>query len=134
LDLRREVPASSLVVAIDPGKAFNRVWLTSGQRGMIGEPVSLPVLREGVDQLRDALMGIAWGLSQSSDAFRTRDAELRARGFRPIEARVAMARSACRLLLATPSIPTPIRRSALRSRSAAQTVTALLAMPHDGAT
>ena len=49
--LRREVPASSLVVAIDPGKAFNRVWLTSGERGMIGEPVSLPVLRDGVDQL-----------------------------------------------------------------------------------
>jgi transposase len=49
--LRREVPASSLVVAIDPGKAFNRVWLTSGERGMIGEPVSLPVLREGIDEL-----------------------------------------------------------------------------------
>lgn len=49
--LRREVPPSSLVVAIDPGKAFNRVWLTSGERGLIGEPVSLPVLREGVDEL-----------------------------------------------------------------------------------
>src|SRR5689334_3908888 len=49
--LRREVPASSLVVAIDPGKAFNRVWLTSGERGLIGEPVSLPVLREGIDEL-----------------------------------------------------------------------------------
>ena len=49
--LRRELPASSLVVAIDPGKAFNRVWLTSGERGLIGEPVSLPVLREGVDEL-----------------------------------------------------------------------------------
>lgn len=49
--LRREVPASSLVVAIDPGKAFNRVWLTSGERGMIGEPVSLPVLREDIDEL-----------------------------------------------------------------------------------
>jgi hypothetical protein len=49
--LRREVPASSLVVAIDPGKAFNRVWLTSGERGLIGEPVSLPVLRDGVDEL-----------------------------------------------------------------------------------
>lgn len=49
--LRREVPASSLVVAIDPGKAFNRVWLTSGERGLIGDPVSLPVLREGVDEL-----------------------------------------------------------------------------------
>jgi transposase len=49
--LCREVPASSLVVAIDPGKAFNRVWLTSGERGLIGEPVSLPVLRDGVDEL-----------------------------------------------------------------------------------
>ena len=49
--LRREVPATSLVVAVDPGKAFNRVWLTSGERGLIGEPVTLPVLREGVDEL-----------------------------------------------------------------------------------
>ena len=49
--LRREVPATSLVVAVDPGKAFNRVWLTSGERGLIGEPVSLPVLRDGVDEL-----------------------------------------------------------------------------------
>lgn len=49
--LRREVPATSLVVAIDPGKAFNRVWLTTGELGLIGEPVSLPVLREGVDEL-----------------------------------------------------------------------------------
>jgi hypothetical protein len=43
--LSREVPASSLVVAIDPGKAFNRVWLTTGERGLIGEPISLPVLK-----------------------------------------------------------------------------------------
>jgi hypothetical protein len=49
--LRREVPASSLIVAIDPGKAFNRVWLTSGERGLIGEAVSLPVLRDGIDEL-----------------------------------------------------------------------------------
>jgi transposase len=49
--LRREVPASALVVAVDPGKAFNRVWPTSGERGLIGEPVSLPVLRDGVDEL-----------------------------------------------------------------------------------
>jgi len=49
--LRREVPATSLVVAIDPGKAFNRVWLTTGERGLIGEPVTLTVLREGVDEL-----------------------------------------------------------------------------------
>ncbi len=49
--LRGELPASSLIVAIDPGKAFNRVWLTSGERGLIGAPVSLPVLRDGVDEL-----------------------------------------------------------------------------------
>jgi transposase len=49
--LLREVPADCLVVAIDPGKVSNRVWLTSGERGLIGEPVSLPVLREGVDEL-----------------------------------------------------------------------------------
>jgi transposase len=49
--LRQAVPVSALVVAVDPGKASNRVWLTSGERGLIGEPVSLPVLREGVDTL-----------------------------------------------------------------------------------
>jgi transposase len=54
--LRREVPASSLVIAIDPGKAFNRVWVTSGERGLIGEPVSLPVLRDGVDELERLVM------------------------------------------------------------------------------
>jgi transposase len=49
--LQREVPGSNLVVAIDPGKAFNRVWLATGD-GPVGEPVSLPVLREGVDELQ----------------------------------------------------------------------------------
>jgi transposase len=49
--LRGEVPRTSLVIAIDPGKAFNRVWLTSGELGLIGEPVTLPVLRDGVDEL-----------------------------------------------------------------------------------
>ena len=42
-------------------------------------------------------MGIAWGLSQYSPSFRQRDAELRGRGMRPIQARVALARHACRL-------------------------------------
>ena len=40
--LLREVAADRLVVAIDPGKVSNRVWLTTGDRGLIGEPVSLP--------------------------------------------------------------------------------------------
>ena len=49
--VRREVPATSVVVAVDPGKAFNRVWLTTGESGLIGEPVTLPVLRDGFDEL-----------------------------------------------------------------------------------
>ncbi len=43
--------AETLVVAIDPGKIVNRVWLASGERGLIGEPVSLPTLRAGVEEL-----------------------------------------------------------------------------------
>jgi hypothetical protein len=42
-------------------------------------------------------MGIAWGLAQHSDAFTQRDRELRARGLRPMQTRVALARHACRL-------------------------------------
>jgi hypothetical protein len=49
--LCQAVPAAALVVAVDPGKVRNRVWLTSGERGLIGEPASLPVLREGVEAL-----------------------------------------------------------------------------------
>src|SRR5215210_3520651 len=49
--LLREIAGDRLVVAIDPGKVSNRVWLTSGERGLIGEPVSLPVLRDGVEEL-----------------------------------------------------------------------------------
>src|SRR5215210_2817526 len=49
--LLKEISSDRLVVAIDPGKVSNRVWLTSGERGLIGEPVSLPVLRDGVDEL-----------------------------------------------------------------------------------
>lgn len=58
------------------------------------------ISRQGLAEHRDALMGIAWGLSQRSPSFRRRDHELRARGKRPIEARVALARNACRLCFA----------------------------------
>jgi transposase len=47
--LREALPATALVVAVDPGKVSNRTWLTSGERGPIGTPMSLPVLREGID-------------------------------------------------------------------------------------
>jgi transposase len=55
------------------------------------------ISRQGLAEHRDALMGIAWGLSQQSPSFAARDAELRARGMAPIQARVALARHACRL-------------------------------------
>jgi transposase len=55
------------------------------------------ISRTAPGERRDALMSIAWGLSQHSEAFRERDRELRGRGMRPIEARVALARHACRL-------------------------------------
>ena len=55
------------------------------------------ISRTGLAEFRDAAMGIAWGLSQRSPSFRARDRELRARGMELIEARVALARHACRL-------------------------------------
>lgn len=56
------------------------------------------ISRQGLAEHRDALMGIAWGLSQSYPSFIERQAELRARGMAPIQARVASARHACRLV------------------------------------
>ena len=55
------------------------------------------ISRQGLAEHREALMGIAWGLSKHSATFADRDREYRARGFRPIQARVALARHACRL-------------------------------------
>jgi transposase len=56
------------------------------------------ISRQGLGEHRDALMGIAWGLSLYSPAFAERNTELRARGMAPIQARVALARNACRLI------------------------------------
>jgi transposase len=55
------------------------------------------ISRQGLPEHRDALMNLAWGLSQHCSVFIERDAQLRARGMRPIQARVALARHACRL-------------------------------------
>jgi transposase len=62
------------------------------------------ISRTGLPEHRDALMGIAWGLGQFAPAFQHRLDELNARGKTGIQARVALARHACRLcwrLLAT---------------------------------
>jgi transposase len=55
------------------------------------------IARTGLPEHRDALMGIAWGLGQSAPAFQRRRTELGERGKTGIEARVALARHACRL-------------------------------------
>jgi len=57
--LQEALAAETLVVAIDPGKVVNRVWLASGARGLIGEPVSLPTLCAGVDELVRLIGGSA---------------------------------------------------------------------------
>ena len=56
------------------------------------------ISRQGLAEHRDALMGIAWGLSLFSPSFAQRNLEYRTRGMAPIEARVAVARHACRLV------------------------------------
>jgi transposase len=55
------------------------------------------IARTGLPEHRDALMAIAWGLGQHAPAFQRRRRELNARGKTGIEARVALARHACRL-------------------------------------
>jgi transposase len=55
------------------------------------------ISRQGLPEHRDALMAIAWGLSRHSPVFAERQAEFTERGFKPIQARVALARCACRL-------------------------------------
>jgi transposase len=59
--LQEALPGETLVVAIDPGKVQSRVWLASGERGLIGEPVSLSMLREGVDELERLVAGSGLG-------------------------------------------------------------------------
>jgi transposase len=56
-----------------------------------------PISRQGLPEHRDALMNLAWGLSQHCGPFIDRHQELHARGLRPIPARIALARHACRL-------------------------------------
>lgn len=55
------------------------------------------ISRTGLPEHRDALMGIAWGLSHYAPAFQARRTELSDRGLSGIQARVAIARHACRL-------------------------------------
>src|SRR5712691_4079812 len=44
----------TVIVAVDPGKVANRVWVSNGA-GMLSDPVSLPVSREGIGRLERLL-------------------------------------------------------------------------------
>ena len=55
------------------------------------------ISRQGLPEHRDALMSIAWGLSQYCRLCIEREQQLRARGMRPMQVCVAIARHACRL-------------------------------------
>ena len=72
------------------------------------------ISRQGLAEHRDALMGIAWGLSLFSPAFAERDAEYRARGMAPIQARVAVARHVCRLVYRLLTTQQPFDEQAYR--------------------
>ena len=45
---------ATVIVAVDPGKVLNRVWVSDGA-GLLGDPVSLPVSREGIGRLERLL-------------------------------------------------------------------------------
>lgn len=45
---------STVIVAVDPGKAFNRVWISDGS-GSLVDPMSLPVSKDGISQLEVVL-------------------------------------------------------------------------------
>jgi transposase len=49
-----------VIVAVDPGKVMNRVWVSNGA-GLLAEPVSLPVSREGIVRLERLLVDQASG-------------------------------------------------------------------------
>lgn len=49
--LQRALPVDTLVVAVDPGKALNRVWLSTDVDGLLLDPLTLPVLRPGIEEL-----------------------------------------------------------------------------------
>lgn len=54
--LLERVPSGRVIVAIAPGKAVNRVWVTTGD-GLVGEPKSMPTSRKGIDRLGVLLSG-----------------------------------------------------------------------------
>jgi transposase len=132
------LPHSPLTVCPSRFPDAEHLYSTTGLAPALYQSATLRrhgrISRQGLAEHRDALMGIAWGLSLHSPSFAERDTELRARGMTPIQARVALASNASPDL-PTPGFPTTLRWRALSSSKAQpRTVTAALAMPLDGAT
>jgi hypothetical protein len=92
------------------------------------------ISRQGLAEHRDALMGIAWGLSLSSPSFIERDTELRARGW-PLSkpaSRWPATRADRSSDFYEPNNPS--MNSAVVEEGQSRAVTASRAMPHDDAT
>jgi transposase len=47
---------ATVIVAVDPGKAFNRVRISDGS-GLLVDPMSLPVSRDGISGWRSSSVG-----------------------------------------------------------------------------
>ena len=102
---RRDRPRGRVRRAHAPDRALPDARNTSTPRPASRPPAMSPrpsasaaaISRTGLPEHRDALMGIAWGLGQFAPAFQRRRRELNARGMTGIQARVALARHACRL-------------------------------------
>ncbi|KQZ86076.1 hypothetical protein ASD56_07375 [Microbacterium sp. Root166] len=56
--LQAPLTLSTLVVAIDPGKVLNWVWVSDGD-GLLTEPASSPVSRAEIEKLEHAVNGHA---------------------------------------------------------------------------
>jgi transposase len=54
--LQAALAPSTLVLAVDPGKVSNRVWLSDGS-GLLTEPVSVPVSRAGMSRVEQLVSG-----------------------------------------------------------------------------
>jgi transposase len=57
--LRQVLPGSTLVVVIDPGKVAHRVWFSTGAAGLLAEPMSVPSLRPGLDEVTATIRRLA---------------------------------------------------------------------------
>ena len=58
--LKAPLDPSTVVVAVDPGKVMNRVWVSDGS-GWLEQPVSVPVSGAGVEQVERLVLAHSSG-------------------------------------------------------------------------